>query len=145
MKKFYYTIGEVSNLLGVKTHVIRFWESEFAALRPKKGEGRIRKYSEHHIELLKKIQDLLHNQRFTIEGARQKLKQERTLIHAIAEDAEPEQLSLDLGDEVTVAAAPSAKRNSATAKANENLYNLLSGVRSELCRMKNICNQHNRK
>lgn len=77
MKKYFYTIGEVSNLLGEKPYVIRYWESEFNFLRPRKEEGRIRKYSEDNIELLKKIQDMLHNQRFTIEGARQKLKAER--------------------------------------------------------------------
>ena len=76
MKKYYYTIGEVSNLLGVKPYVIRYWESEFSFLKPRKESGRIRKYSEENVELLRKIQDLLYNQRYTIEGARQKLKQE---------------------------------------------------------------------
>lgn len=89
MSKFYYTIGEVSNLLGVKPHVIRYWESEFPVLRPKKSSGRIRKFSQEHVHLLRKIQDLLYNQRFTIEGARQKLKQERESIVAIKLDAEP--------------------------------------------------------
>ncbi|MBW6513882.1 MAG: MerR family transcriptional regulator [Candidatus Syntrophosphaera sp.] len=77
MKKYFYTIGEVSNILGEKPYVIRYWESEFSFLRPRKEEGRIRKYSQENILLLKKIQDMLHNQRFTIEGARQKLKEER--------------------------------------------------------------------
>ncbi|MDD4310559.1 MAG: MerR family transcriptional regulator [Candidatus Cloacimonetes bacterium] len=129
MKKYYYTIGEVSNLLGVKAHVIRFWEGEFAALRPKKGEGRIRKYSEHHIELLKKIQDLLYNQRFTIEGARQKLKQERNLISAIAQDADGDQLSLNLDE----------------TPPPEDLYDKLCEVRAQLCRIKQLCNQYIRK
>jgi len=75
--KYFYTIGEVSNLLGVKPHVIRYWESEFSFLKPRKSEGRIRKYSEENVQLLRRIQDMLHNQRFTIEGARQKLKAER--------------------------------------------------------------------
>lgn len=78
MKKYFYTIGEVSNLLGEKPYVIRYWESEFSFLKPRKDEGRIRKYSEENIQLLKKIQDMLHTQRFTIEGARQKLKAERS-------------------------------------------------------------------
>lgn len=76
--KHYYTIGEVSNLLGIKPHVIRYWESEFSFLKPRREEGRIRKYSSEKIELLRRIQDLLHNQRFTIEGARQKIKSERS-------------------------------------------------------------------
>ena len=86
MKKYYYTIGEVSNLLNVKPHVIRYWESEFPWIKPKKNSGRIRKYNEQQVLLLRKIYDLLYNQRYTIEGARQKIKQERTTIQAIAKD-----------------------------------------------------------
>ena len=74
--KYYYTIGEVSNLLGVKPHVIRYWESEFKVLKPKREKGRIRKYTQENILMLKKVQDMLHNQRYTIEGARAKLKVE---------------------------------------------------------------------
>jgi DNA-binding transcriptional MerR regulator len=55
MKKYYYTIGEVSNLLGVKPYVIRYWESEFSFLKPRKESGRIRKYTEENIELLRKF------------------------------------------------------------------------------------------
>jgi DNA-binding transcriptional MerR regulator len=77
MKKFYYTIGEVSNLLELKPYVIRFWETEFPQLKPRKDHGRNRQFTEEHIELLKKIKDMLYNQKFTIDGARQKLKQER--------------------------------------------------------------------
>ncbi|HOZ02036.1 MAG TPA: MerR family transcriptional regulator [Candidatus Syntrophosphaera sp.] len=92
MKKYFYTIGEVSNMLGEKPYVIRYWESEFKFLRPRKDEGRIRKYSEENIELLRHIQDMLHNQRFTIEGARQKLKAERSTLkkgnNILAEPAE---------------------------------------------------------
>ncbi len=74
MNKYYYTIGEVSKLLGEKAYVIRYWESEFKFLRPRKEDGRIRRYTQDNIDLLKQIQDMLHNQKFTIEGARQKLK-----------------------------------------------------------------------
>jgi len=86
MKKFYYTIGEVSNLLEVKPYVVRYWETEFPQLKPRKDHGRNRQYTEEHIELLKKIKDMLYNQKFTIEGARQKLKQEKKT---------PEQLEID--------------------------------------------------
>jgi DNA-binding transcriptional MerR regulator len=129
MKKYYYTIGEVSNLLGVKPHVIRYWEGEFPVLKPKKSEGRIRKYSEDHIHLLRKIYDMLYNQRFTIEGARQKLKQERSAIRAIAEDARPEQLSLKLDE----------------SSNSDDLYFVLSEVRNELDKMKTLCKQYLRK
>lgn len=77
MKKFYYTIGEVSNLLELKPYVIRFWETEFPQLKPRKDKGRNRQYTEEHIELLHKIKDMLYAQKFTIDGARQKLKMER--------------------------------------------------------------------
>ena len=79
MSKYYYTIGEVGNLLGVKPYVIRYWETEFSQLRPKKGHGRIRKFNEEQITLLRKIKDMLYIQRFTIEGARKKLKEDRSL------------------------------------------------------------------
>ncbi len=74
MKKYYYTIGEVSNLLQVKPHIIRYWESEFTQLHPGKTRGGNRKYSEKDIELLREIQDMLHNQKFTVQGAKKRLR-----------------------------------------------------------------------
>ena len=74
MKKHYYTIGEVCNLLQLKSHVLRYWEKEFPPLQPRKAQGRNRKYSLADIELIKKIQYMLYTQKFTIEGARKKLK-----------------------------------------------------------------------
>ncbi len=87
MSKFYYTIGEVSNLLDVKPYVIRYWETEFHQLKPRKDNGRNRQFTEEHIELLKKIKHMLYEQKFTIEGARQKLKSDRKA---------PEQMEIDL-------------------------------------------------
>jgi DNA-binding transcriptional MerR regulator len=87
MKKYYYTIGEVSNLLDLKPYVIRFWETEFPQLRPRKEHGRNRQFTEDHIELLRKIKDMLYTQKFTIEGARQKLKRDKKA---------PEQMEIDL-------------------------------------------------
>ncbi|MCD4830031.1 MAG: MerR family transcriptional regulator [Candidatus Cloacimonetes bacterium] len=74
MKKHYYTIGEVSNLLQIKPHIIRYWESEFPQLHPGKTRGGNRKYSQKDIDLLRAIADMLHNQRYTIQGARKKLR-----------------------------------------------------------------------
>jgi len=87
MKKYYYTIGEVSNLLQVKPHIIRYWESEFQQLNPGKTRGGNRKYSPRDIELLRTIHDMLHNQRYTIQGARKKLrdtahKEEQSVVMA---------------------------------------------------------------
>jgi len=122
VKKYYYTIGEVSNLIDVKPHVIRYWESEFNALRPKKSGGRIRKYSEDHILLLKKIKDMLYNQRFTIEGARQKLKQERGTIASIAADALPEDTK-----------HPSPKPGASSVhEPDKALFSALSSLREDL-------------
>lgn len=90
MSKYYYTIGEVSNLLDVKTHVLRYWESEIPAIRPKKS-GHQRRYTLQQIETLKKIKDMLYNQRFTMEGARQKLKQDKSLISDARDEAEAKQ------------------------------------------------------
>ena len=75
MKKFYYTIGEVANLLNLKQHVLRYWEKEFSQLHPRKKEGRNRRYNPEDIELLKKIKYMLYIQKFTIEGVRRKLKE----------------------------------------------------------------------
>jgi DNA-binding transcriptional MerR regulator len=86
MSKFYYTIGEVCNLLNMKAHVLRYWEKEFSQLKPKKQLGRNRRYSPDDIELLKKIKHMLYEQRLTIEGARKKLKVEKN---------QPNQIELD--------------------------------------------------
>ena len=93
MKKYYYTIGEVSNLLGVKPYIIRYWETEFPGLNAIKSSGRIRKYNEQQVLLLRKIYDLLYNQRYTIEGARKVIKQERTKLHTKAKETLDESLS----------------------------------------------------
>ena len=74
MSKFYYTIGEVCNLLDLKAHVLRYWEKEFSQVKPKKQFGRNRRYSPDDIELLKKIKYMLYEQRYTIDGVRRKLK-----------------------------------------------------------------------
>ena len=76
MKKYYYTIGEVGNLLDLKAHVLRYWETEFPQVHPKKKFGRNRRYSTDDIDILKKIKYMLHTQGFTIEGAKKKLKEE---------------------------------------------------------------------
>lgn len=83
MKKYYYTIGEVCNLLGLKPHVLRYWEKEFPQLHPKKSKGRNRKYNPQDIELLKKIKHMLYSQKFTIDGARQKLREAAKSKHQL--------------------------------------------------------------
>ncbi len=71
--KRYFTIGEVSELCGVKPHVLRYWEQEFTQLRPMKRRGNRRYYQHHEVLLVRRIRDLLYDQGFTISGARNKL------------------------------------------------------------------------
>lgn len=72
--KFYFKIGEVSSLLGVKPYVVRFWESEFD-LTPAKNRSKHRVYKRNDVETLLEIKKLLYEERFTIEGAQKKLKE----------------------------------------------------------------------
>ena len=71
--KRYFTIGEVSELCGVKPHVLRYWEQEFTQLRPMKRRGNRRYYQHHEVLLVRRIRDLLYEQGFTISGARNRL------------------------------------------------------------------------
>lgn len=71
--KRYFTIGEVSDLCGVKPHILRYWEQEFAQLKPVKRRGNRRYYQHHEVLLVRRIRDLLYEQGFTIAGARNRL------------------------------------------------------------------------
>ena len=71
--KRYFAIGEVSELCGVKPHVLRYWEQEFAQLKPMKRRGNRRYYQHHEVLMIRRIRDLLYEQGFTISGARNKL------------------------------------------------------------------------
>ena len=73
--KRYFTIGEVSDLCGVKPHVLRYWEQEFTQLRPMKRRGNRRYYQHHEVLMIRRIQDLLYDQGFTISGARNQLQE----------------------------------------------------------------------
>ena len=77
--KRYFTIGEVSELCGVKPHVLRYWEQEFTQLRPMKRRGNRRYYQHHEVLMIRRIRELLYDQGFTISGARNKLQE---LVHA---------------------------------------------------------------
>jgi DNA-binding transcriptional MerR regulator len=73
--KRYFTIGEVSDLCGVKPHVLRYWEQEFTQLRPMKRRGNRRYYQHHEVLMIRRIRDLLYDQGFTISGARNKMQE----------------------------------------------------------------------
>ena len=72
--KRYFTIGEVSELCGVKPHVLRYWEQEFTQLRPVKRRGNRRYYQHHEVLLIRRIRELLYQEGFTISGARHRLE-----------------------------------------------------------------------
>jgi DNA-binding transcriptional MerR regulator len=72
--KLYFRIGEVSGIVGVKPYVLRYWESEFADIKPSKSKSGQRLYKRRDVELLVGIKKLLYDERFTIDGARKRLK-----------------------------------------------------------------------
>ncbi len=74
--KRYFTIGEVSELCGVKPYVLRYWEQEFTQLKPMKRRGNRRYYQHHEVLLIRRISDLLYDQGFTISGARNRLSEQ---------------------------------------------------------------------
>ena len=76
--KRYFTIGEVSELCGVKPHVLRYWEQEFTQLKPVKRRGNRRYYQHHEVLLVRRIRELLYSQGFTISGARNRLDEATT-------------------------------------------------------------------
>jgi DNA-binding transcriptional MerR regulator len=99
--KRYFTIGEVSDLCGVKPYVLRYWEQEFTQLKPMKRRGNRRYYQHHEVLLIRRIRDLLYEQGFTISGARNRLTESggaREPAPAVA-NGEPVDDAIDL-DEV---------------------------------------------
>jgi len=90
--KRYFTIGEVSDLCGVKSHVLRYWEQEFTQLKPVKRGGNRRYYQHHEVMLIRRIRQLLYEEGFTISGARSRLDQseDRQEEHAHTQTALPQ-------------------------------------------------------
>ncbi len=73
IKKLYYSIGEVAEMTGLEAHVLRYWETEFEELAPRKNRAGRRIYTEEDIAMVRRIQRLLKDEKYTIEGARQVL------------------------------------------------------------------------
>ena len=84
--KRYFTIGEVSELCGVKPYVLRYWEQEFTQLKPMKRRGNRRYYQHHEVLLIRRIRDLLYDQGFTISGARNRLSDAGAAARAVVAD-----------------------------------------------------------
>ena len=85
--KRYFTIGEVSDLCGVKPHVLRYWEQEFTQLSPAKRRGNRRYYQHHEVVLVRRIRELLYAQGFTISGARHQLEDQAIHTQEEAEES----------------------------------------------------------
>ncbi len=103
--KLYFKIGEVADIAGVKPHVLRYWESEFNAIRPTKSRSKQRLYRQQDIELILRLKDLLYNQGFTISGARKQLRRKQEQLPK-ASPVDPssggndEQMALPLGGQL---------------------------------------------
>ena len=110
--KLYFKIGEVADIAGVKPHVLRFWETEFSMLKPGKTRSKHRLYRRRDVETVLEIKRLLHQERYTIEGAKRRLKS--------MQSEHREQMSLPLGERTY--------RNTLirVKKDIESLYKLLS-------------------
>jgi DNA-binding transcriptional MerR regulator len=89
--KAYFRIGEVARILGVKPYVLRYWESEFKTIRPQKSRSQQRLYRRRDVELLLRIKKLLYEERFTIAGARRKLRDEGGADIELNESDAPEE------------------------------------------------------
>jgi len=76
--KRYFRIGEVSRIIGVEPYVLRYWESEFSQIRPGRADSQQRTYQKKDLEIIMEIKRLLHDEKMTIEGARQKMKKRKS-------------------------------------------------------------------
>ena len=94
--KRYFTIGEVSELCGVKPHVLRYWEQEFTQLKPVKRRGNRRYYQHHEVLLVRRIRELLYSQGFTISGARNRLDDAHPVEATVTATLTPEQIRKEL-------------------------------------------------
>src|SRR5512147_767639 len=91
--KRYFTIGEVSELCGVKPHVLRYWEQEFTQLKPLKRRGNRRYYQHHEVLLIRRIRELLYEHGFTINGARNRLEEPGMGAHSTRTMTVPQPIS----------------------------------------------------
>ena len=143
--KRYFTIGEVSDLCGVKPYVLRYWEQEFTQLKPMKRRGNRRYYQHHEVLLIRRIRDLLYEQGFTISGARNRLSEAHHGARAEAllassevalaepdDDADAPEFAHDgTGDSAAAAASPESHAEAAPL-SDEELRRQLLSIRSLL-------------
>ena len=133
--KRYFTIGEVSDLCGVKPYVLRYWEQEFTQLKPMKRRGNRRYYQHHEVLLIRRIRDLLYEQGFTISGARNRLSDG----HGAAPTAAPYEVDVEADEVIDVAAMLALKPDVAgTAPVTDGVPLSLAQVRDELVALRSL-------
>ena len=113
--KRYFTIGEVSELCGVKPYVLRYWEQEFTQLKPMKRRGNRRYYQHHEVLLIRRIRDLLYDQGFTISGARNRLSEGAQAARDAADVLDAADIDADVDTDANLAAADEASDGLALA------------------------------
>ena len=112
--KRYFTIGEVSELCGVKPYVLRYWEQEFTQLKPMKRRGNRRYYQHHEVLLIRRIRELLYEQGFTISGARNRLADAASVERAAATVEETDEV-IDMSEALPGDPAAGAEASAAPA------------------------------
>jgi DNA-binding transcriptional MerR regulator len=135
--KRYFTIGEVSDLCGVKPYVLRYWEQEFTQLKPMKRRGNRRYYQHHEVLLIRRIRDLLYEQGFTISGARNRLADNAHPPHGhhpAAADAGPDDGPSSPNESVNAA----GESTHAVARAPEVMAVSLGEIRVELIAIRHL-------
>jgi DNA-binding transcriptional MerR regulator len=129
--KLYFSISEVSELTSVKPHVLRYWESEFPDLRPKKNRAGNRSYRERDIKMVMSIRDLLYKQGFTIQGARMQLR-DRTKRDEVVQAAAAELFAMPL----TPPPATSHAAQLVQAPSNDRQREILRTMKRELAELR---------
>ena len=136
--KRYFTIGEVSDLCGVKPYVLRYWEQEFTQLKPMKRRGNRRYYQHHEVLLIRRIRDLLYEQGFTISGARNRLSDGHG---ASASAAAPYEVDVEADEVIDVAAMLALKPDVAgttAASANDGAPLSMAQLHDELVALRSL-------
>jgi DNA-binding transcriptional MerR regulator len=135
--KRYFTIGEVSDLCGVKPYVLRYWEQEFTQLKPMKRRGNRRYYQHHEVLLIRRIRDLLYEQGFTISGARNRLA-DAGLAHSAALAEADEDADVEVIDMAAALAVPPAPATAVPLPANGGEPMTIDEVRAELLSIRTL-------
>ncbi len=133
--KRYFTIGEVSELCGVKPHVLRYWEQEFTQLRPMKRRGNRRYYQHHEVLMIRRIRDLLYDQGFTISGARNKLQE---IVQVERDKRRAGEVMLDGVEVIEVDDAPIELIDDAPPEEREVMTQKLQYLRRELFEIRDL-------